>query len=200
MKVRYVAALAIASALSLGAAAIPTSMNDVSANPCAATVNPCAAANPCASKNPGGAAAPCAATNPCAAASQITAPRIFAEDGVAIRGADPVAYFTQGQPVEGRTEFAYDWNGATWLFSSAQNRARFISDPEAYAPQYGGYCAFAASEGNLASTVPEAWKIVDGKLYLNYSLGVQQLWDQDIPGHIAKANANWPGILTQASR
>ena len=132
--------------------------------------------------------------------TQTLAPSIFAEDSIAIRGTDPVAYFTQGRPVEGSTEFAYEWNGATWLFSSALNRARFISDPEAYAPQYGGYCAFAASEGNLASTVPEAWTIVDGKLYLNYSLEVQQLWLRDVPGNIAKANANWPGILAQASR
>jgi YHS domain-containing protein len=95
----------------------------------------------------------------------------------------------------GSNEYTYEWEGAIWRFASAENRDLFASDPTAYAPQYGGYCAKAVSEGNLASVDPEAWKIVDGKLYLNYSPGVQRQWLQDVPGNIAKADANWPAVL-----
>jgi YHS domain-containing protein len=100
-----------------------------------------------------------------------------------------------GKPMAGSSQFEYVWNGATWRFSSAENLALFMANPEAYAPQYGGYCAQAVSEGNLATTNPNAWRIVDGKLYLNYSLVVQQQWLQDIPGNIARADANWPDVL-----
>ncbi len=112
----------------------------------------------------------------------------------AINGTDPVAYFTEGRPVEGSSDFESEWNGATWLFASAENKAKFDADPEKYAPQYGGYCAWAVSQGYTASTVPEAWAIVDGKLYLNYSKGVQKRWETDIPDHIATGDQNWPGI------
>jgi hypothetical protein len=84
--------------------------------------------------------------------------------------------------------------GANWRFASAENRDRFAADPERYAPQYGGYCAYAVSEGTTADIDPEAWKVVDGKLYLNLSKDVQKLWEQDIPGYIEKADANWPEI------
>ena len=120
---------------------------------------------------------------------------IYANDGIAIDGTDAVAYFTEGKPVTGSPEFAHDWMGATWHFSTAENRDLFAADPEAYAPQYGGYCAWAVSQGYTASTVPEAWRIVDGKLYLNYSKGVQAQWEQNIPGNIAKADTNWPKAL-----
>ncbi|MGF1536247.1 MAG: YHS domain-containing (seleno)protein, partial [Elainellaceae cyanobacterium] len=137
--------------------------------------------------------------NPCAgdsAAETASAPPVYnAPNGFAIRGADPVAYFTEGEAVIGSPEFQYEWNGATWTFASAENRDLFASNPEAYAPEYGGYCAQALSEGNLVSTDPDAWEIVDGKLYLNYSLEVQQQWLTDVPGHIAMADANWPEIL-----
>lgn len=113
---------------------------------------------------------------------------------VAIEGYDPVAYFTDGKPVEGSDDFTVDHNGATWHFASAANRDAFAADPEAYAPQYGGYCAWAVSQGYTAPIDPAAWKIVDGKLYLNYSQGVQNRWASDIPGNIAKADGNWPGI------
>ncbi|NJO72997.1 MAG: YHS domain-containing protein [Leptolyngbyaceae cyanobacterium RM1_406_9] len=112
-----------------------------------------------------------------------------------MRGTDPVAYFTENRPVQGSSQFEYEWNGATWRFASAQNRTSFANNPEAYAPQYGGYCAKAVSEGNLASIDPNAWRIVEGKLYLNYSAEVQQQWLQDVPGNIAKADANWPEVL-----
>lgn len=115
--------------------------------------------------------------------------------GVAINGYDPVAYFEEGAPVEGSSDFEHEWNGAAWRFANAENRDRFAADPEAYAPQYGGYCAWAVSQGYTASTDPAAWKIVDGKLYLNYSADVQKRWQSDEAGNIAKADANWPRVL-----
>ena len=122
-------------------------------------------------------------------------PPVFSTSEGAIRGYDPVAYFTLGEPTRGSDEFTAEWQGATYHFASAENQARFKADPEAYAPQYGGYCAYAVSYGSTASTVPEAWKIVDGKLYLNYSKSVQKRWEKDVPGFISKADANWPGVL-----
>ncbi|WP_299408058.1 YHS domain-containing (seleno)protein [Acaryochloris sp. IP29b_bin.148] len=122
-------------------------------------------------------------------------PAIFAEEGAAIRGYDPVAYFTDGGPVKGKSEFSYEWQGATWQFASAENRDSFSSNPKKYAPQYGGYCAWAVKEGTTAPIDPQAWKVVDGKLYLNYSLDIQKKWEADIPGHIAEADQNWPGVL-----
>ncbi len=122
-------------------------------------------------------------------------PQTYAEDGVAVDGTDVVAYFTEGKPVAGDAAFTHDWNGATWRFATAANRDTFAADPQAYAPQYGGYCAYAVSEGYTASTTPEAWRIVDGKLYLNYSKRVQRRWEKDIPGRISSADANWPNVL-----
>jgi YHS domain-containing protein len=124
-------------------------------------------------------------------------PQVYIEtaSNLAIRGADPVAYFTEGAAVPGSADYEYEWNGATWQFSSAENLALFAANPEDYAPQYGGYCAKAMSEGNVASVDPRVWKIVDGKLYLNYSLDVQRQWEEDIPGNIAKGDANWPSVL-----
>ena len=117
------------------------------------------------------------------------------KEGRAIRGTDPVAYFTQGSPVAGKAEFTHEWSGATWLFATAENRDLFAASPEQYAPQYGGFCAWAVSQGNTAPIDPQAWTIVNGKLYLNFSKGIQRRWEQDIPGNIAKANSNWPSIL-----
>ena len=115
--------------------------------------------------------------------------------GIAIDGWDPVAYFTDGKPVEGSKAYSFDWNGATWRFASAAHRDLFAQAPEKYAPQYGGYCAWAVSQGYTADIDPEAWKIEDGRLFLNYSLDVQKKWAADIPGNIAKAAANWPKLL-----
>lgn len=115
--------------------------------------------------------------------------------GTAIDGTDPVAYFTEGRPVEGSSSFTHEWNGATWRFASAANRDAFAAEPEKYAPQYGGYCAWAVAQGYTASTNPEAWKIVDGKLYLNFDRNVQGKWEKDIPGFISSADANWPKVL-----
>ena len=122
-------------------------------------------------------------------------PAVFATDEGAIRGYDPVAYFTVGAATRGSDQFSAEWQGSTFRFANADNLAAFKADPAAYAPQYGGYCAYALSKGAIAGTVPEAWSIVDGKLYLNYSTSVRQRWKQDIPGNIRAANANWPAVL-----
>lgn len=122
-------------------------------------------------------------------------PPVYTEAGTAIDGTDAVAYFTEGKPVPGSPDHGLDWNGSTWLFSSAENKAAFMAEPEAYAPKYGGYCAFAISRGYVAPTVPEAFSIVDGKLYLNFSLAVRDRWSRDIPGNIAAAERHWPGVL-----
>ncbi|EWY38374.1 hypothetical protein N825_12785 [Skermanella stibiiresistens SB22] len=114
---------------------------------------------------------------------------------VAVGGYDPVAYFTKGQPVEGGKEFSTRWMDAEWRFASAENRDLFIKSPEKYAPQYGGYCAWAVAQGKTASGDPKLWKVVDGKLYLNYDQEIQQRWEKDIPGHIASADHNWPSVL-----
>ena len=120
---------------------------------------------------------------------------VFSTDEGAIRGYDPVAYFTLGAPTPGSEQFSASWQGATYRFASADNLARFKEDPAAYAPQYGGYCAYAVSKGATATTVPEAWTIVDGKLYLNYSLGIKQRWSGDIRGNISAADSNWSAVL-----
>ncbi len=115
--------------------------------------------------------------------------------GVAIDGYDPVAYFADGRPVEGSKMHSFEWNGATWRFASATHRELFVQAPESYAPQYGGYCAWAVSQGSTADIDPDAWKIEGGRLFLNYSLDVQKKWVADNPGNIAKGDANWPRLL-----
>ncbi|MBM3725142.1 MAG: YHS domain protein [Acidobacteria bacterium] len=113
---------------------------------------------------------------------------------VAIRGFDTVEYFTAGRAVRGMEAFTHTWNGAVWRFASARNRDRFAAEPQAFAPQYGAFCAWAVGHGYTAPVDPEAWKIVDGKLYLNYSRKVQREWEKDAAGWIAKADRNWPEL------
>jgi YHS domain-containing protein len=114
--------------------------------------------------------------------------------GIAIDGTDPVAYFAEGKPTPGSAEFEQQWNGATWRFASAANRDLFRADPERYAPQYGGYCAWAVGHGYTASSDPEAWSIVDGKLYLNYSRDVQAQWAPEKQEWIRAGDENWPKL------
>lgn len=114
---------------------------------------------------------------------------------LAIKGHDPLAYFDDGKPAEGDKKHTFEWQGAVWRFVTAERRDRFAADPERYAPRYGGYCAWAVSQGSTASIDPDAWDIVDGKLYLNYSLKVRDQWRQDVPGNIERADANWPRLL-----
>jgi hypothetical protein len=115
---------------------------------------------------------------------------------LAIKGYDVVAYLT-GAAVQGKPQFTYRWNGAVWQFSTAKNRDRFAKAPGRYAPQFGGYCAWAISRGYTADVDPEVFQIVGGKLYLIYSKSVELRWNQDVSGNIAKAQANWPAVLNK---
>lgn len=114
---------------------------------------------------------------------------------LAVSGYDAVAYFAEGAPLEGSADHELEWNGATWRFASAANLAAFQADPAAYAPQYGGYCAWAVAQGGTASSDPTAWRIVAGKLYLNNSPDIHRRWEKDIAGNIAKGDSNWPQVL-----
>lgn len=132
--------------------------------------------------------------NPPSIGGTTQADAIFQDKGLAIRGYDPVAYFDQGKPVMGNEKFEYRYQGANWRFIEMKNMEAFKRDPQKYSPQYGGYCAFGMSRGYAVPIDPQAWRIVEGKLYLNYSLDVQKEWSKDIPGYITKANENWPKI------
>ncbi len=116
----------------------------------------------------------------------------MATDGrVAIKGYDPVAYFTLGKATPGSPDLAYEWDGARWQFADADNRERFQNDPEAYAPQYGGYCALGMTLGNRGEPNPEVWAIVDGKLYFNYDESTREEWRQNTAAYIAEADRRW---------
>jgi hypothetical protein len=114
--------------------------------------------------------------------------------GVAIKGYDPVAYFTDSKPIKGSPQFTFQWKGAAWHFASAAHRDEFAKSPEKYAPQYGGYCAYGVSQNHTAPIDPEAWTVIDGKLYLNYSQGVKKTWSKEIPKHLEQADRNWPAL------
>lgn len=114
---------------------------------------------------------------------------------VAIKGYDAVAYHLEGKPVQGSKDFVFEWQEATWRFASAENRDRFAAEPQRWAPAYGGWCAYGVSKGGLYAIDPKAWSIVDGTLYLNYSLEVRDTWLEDTSGFIAAANRNWPGLI-----
>jgi YHS domain-containing protein len=121
-------------------------------------------------------------------------PPTFSTSGKAIRGYDPVAYFTYAKPVEGKDDLVYNWNGANWHFATQAHLDSFKLDPVKYAPQYGGYCAYGLSNGYKASTSPDAWTIENGKLYLNYNIKVRELWDQERKQRIELADKNWPSV------
>lgn len=125
-------------------------------------------------------------------------PPIFADEKGAIRGADPVAYFSLEPGDEatlGTNQFTYEWMGATWTFANAKNRDLFSANPEAYAPQYGGYCAFAVSHNFTKPVEPDVWEIVDGKLYMNSSPKAYEKWATNKSAAIISADANWPTAL-----
>jgi YHS domain-containing protein len=125
---------------------------------------------------------------------------VFAPDGKALKGYDPVAYFTESKPLLGDPKLAYHYQGADWYFASEKNRSMFKADPEKYTPQYGGYCAYGTADGHKAPTEADAWTIQDGKLYLNYNRKVQTMWNKDRPGYIKKADTNWPSIKDTDSK
>lgn len=108
----------------------------------------------------------------------------------------PYLNFKDGIPAKGKPELSFRWMDATWRFSSAENINAFKAEPARYAPQYGG-CAFGTSQGHLVPGDAQAWKTVDGKLYLNYNQDVMSFWMQDVPGNIQKADENWPKLRKQ---
>jgi YHS domain-containing protein len=114
--------------------------------------------------------------------------------GLALKGYDPVAYFTDGKPIEGSPAINYQWHGATYRFTTAEHRDVFMANPERYAPQFGGYCAFAVSRGTTADGDPFQWAVVDKKLYVNNNAIAAKLWSQDRLGNIKAGSTNWPLI------
>jgi hypothetical protein len=131
-------------------------------------------------------------------AAESVAPVNADANGLALKGYDPVAYFTDRRAVPGLPALQHAWNGATWRFATPANRDLFAKDPEKYAPQFGGYCAWAVSRNYTADVDPDAYEIVSGKLYLNYSRFVQLRWRQRREENIRKGEENWPKL--QAGR
>lgn len=122
---------------------------------------------------------------------------IFAPGGKAIKGYDPVAFFKESKPVKGSDKFQYKWKDATWLFSTNENLEAFKTDPEKYAPQYGGYCAYGTSQGHKAPTQTDTWTVLNDKLYFNYNDKVKELWTKDQANLIKVADEKWPEVKTQ---
>lgn len=116
-------------------------------------------------------------------------------EGVAVGGYDPVAYFTQGEPVVGKPEISHQHAGVTWRFATEESWEAFKAEPSKYAPQYGGYCAWAVARNYTAKGDPMAWSIVGDRLFLNYNQWVKRIWERDKPGNISKGDANWPKVL-----
>jgi YHS domain-containing protein len=116
------------------------------------------------------------------------------QNRLAIKGYDPVAYFTDAKPVEGNAKYSAEYNGATYHFASAEHQSLFNGDPAKYAPQYGGYCAFGVTQEKKYDIDPNAWAVVDGKLYLNLNSGAQNVWNKDRIGNIDSGNAIWLDI------
>lgn len=131
------------------------------------------------------------------ACASALAGEFYEKDGAAIRGYDPVAYFSDGKPVKGLAQHKAQYRGSTFPFASKANQDAFAANPAKYAPQYGGYCAFGVSGGYKAAIDPAAFTIVEGKLYLNYNRDVQKKWSGDIPGYVAKADRNWRSVSAQ---
>lgn len=116
------------------------------------------------------------------------------ENDVILAGHDAVAYFTEGKPVLGSADYTAEYNGAVYRFSSAENRDLFRTEPASYAPQYGGFCAFGLTFGKKFEIDGKAFKVVDGKLYVNKNLDVAKAWNADIPKHIDEAEGFWPKV------
>lgn len=140
------------------------------------------------------------------------APLLFAESppsktlvnldrsGLAVQGYDVVAYFTDGKPVKGSAQFTSTHGGGTYQFASAEHKAAFDKEPDKYAPQFGGYCAYGVSKGSLVKIEPDAFQIVNGRLLLQYDTGIRAKFSKDTAGNLAKADANWPGLLAKKGR
>jgi YHS domain-containing protein len=122
-------------------------------------------------------------------------PVFHGREGIAIGGYDTVSFFIGDQPVEGSAEYAVMWKGVVWRFASARNQEVFESNPRAYAPRFGGYCAYAVSQGYLASGSPSDWQIVDGRLYILHNGEVHRMWQPQAASYIVQAAGNWPAVL-----
>ena len=120
--------------------------------------------------------------------------------GIALKGFDPVAYFSAGTPTKGLPTYSATWQGATYHFSSAANREAFVAKPDAYAPQYGGYCAMGVAGGAKFDIDPTAWRVENGRLYLNKDPRTQTVWLRDVPGNIVKADSKWPTVAGKPKR
>ena len=118
---------------------------------------------------------------------------------VGVGGYDVVAYHTQGRAIHGTGFHAAKYEGVTYLFTSKENRDKFLKNPKHYLPEFGGYCAFGASVGKKIYADPTVWKIVNGKLYLNVDSKIQKKFESDLRGNLAKAYANWPKLKDKAS-
>jgi hypothetical protein len=132
------------------------------------------------------------------AAAPAAEPPVYTDsDGVAIHGYDPVAYFDQGEPVPGLERWSATWRGVIWRFASRDHRDLFLGDPERYAPEYGGYCAYAMSLGQKARTDPHAWDVVDGRLFLNKSPRIRRSWLKDRDDRIRRADQHWAAMIEE---
>lgn len=129
------------------------------------------------------------------APAQAGNPVVYAVHGAAIDGYDVVSYFQAGAPVRGNAKYRVKWRGAVWYFSSAQNLEQFESNPRAFAPSYGGYCAYAMASGQISSVDPKTWRIVEGRLYLLHNPGAARLWQADVPTHVQRASVHWSKAL-----
>ena len=133
------------------------------------------------------------------AAAEVREPEIFKDvNGVAIKGYDSVAYHVERRARKGSAEFSHEWKGAVWHFKSAENRDLFAADPERYAPQYGGYCAWAIARGRTAPVNPTIFRIFDDKLYMNLNMKVHKDWLGKHGAYIARADEKWPAVLVLA--
>jgi len=121
------------------------------------------------------------------------------EDGHAVQGHDVVAYWTDSKPVKGDARFQSRYRGATYLFASAEHKQAFDADPARYEPQFGGYCGYAASIDKLSPIDPAFWELVDGRLVLQHNQKAWNLWHEDLPGNLVKADANWPGLVERSA-
>jgi len=116
-------------------------------------------------------------------------------NGIAIQGYDPVAFFTDNRPVKGNAQFQSEYRGAKYYFVSSEHKAAFDKEPAKYEPQFGGYCAYGASQGHKAPIKIEAWQIINGRLLMQYDLGVKDDFNKDQQNNLSKADRNWPGLV-----
>jgi YHS domain-containing protein len=127
----------------------------------------------------------------CLTSSALAEDAINQKNGVALDGYDAVVYFTREEAVKGSEQISYKWKGVLWYFSSEENRKMFKKNPQHYAPQYGGFCAFAMSKGSKADVNPRVFMIYEDRLYLNYNGSAQRYWQQSLSDNIKKADYNW---------